>query len=45
MVDNNENQKPKKSSKNAKIDPVISMLEALGVMMEQRTFKHFFEVI
>lgn len=45
MVDNNENQKPKKSSKNAKIDPVISMLEALGIMMEQRPFKHFFEAI
>lgn len=40
MVDHNENQKPTKANgdKSAKIDPVISMLEALGAYLESNYF-------
>ena len=45
-VDNNDNSKPVKSgTKNQKIDPVISMLEALGGMISTTFFKSFFTAI
>ena len=40
MIDHNENTKPAKANgdKNAKIDPVISMLEALGCYLNSRYY-------
>jgi phage terminase large subunit-like protein len=40
MIDHNENQKPTKANgeKNNKIDPVISMLEALGCYLNSKNF-------
>ena len=41
MIDHNENTKPAKANgdKNAKIDPVISMLEALGCYLNSRYYE------
>lgn len=45
-VDNNDNSKPVKAgTKHQKIDPVISMLEALGGMISTTFFKSFFTAI
>jgi hypothetical protein len=40
MIDHNENTKPTKANgdKNNKIDPVISMLEALGCYLNSRYY-------